>query len=41
MPNDAIPPCQCTFLRNRASDPESNIRYDPQLNEYHIVGPIP
>jgi hypothetical protein len=38
MPNDTIPPCQCTFLRNRASDPESNIRYDPRLNEYHIVG---
>ncbi len=38
MPNDAIPPCQCTFLRHLASDPESNIRYDPRLNEYHIVG---
>jgi hypothetical protein len=40
MPNDALPLCQCPFLRHLAADPDVPIQYDPRLNEYHIVGTL-
>lgn len=40
MPNDALPLCQCPFLRHQAANPDVPIQYDPRLNEYHIVGTL-
>jgi hypothetical protein len=37
MPNDQIAPCNCGWLERQANHPDSPIRFDPQLNEYHII----
>ncbi len=37
MPNKRIAPCKCGFLENHAGDPDSPIRFDAQMNEYHFV----
>lgn len=34
-------PCACSYLERGASDPNSPIRYDPELNEYNIIFSIP
>lgn len=30
-------PCSCKFLGDSAADPNTPIRYDPELNEYSII----
>ena len=30
-------PCSCKYLENSAADPNTPIRYDPELNEYNFV----
>ena len=30
-------PCRCGFLERHANSPDSPIRFDPELNEYHFV----
>jgi hypothetical protein len=37
MPNNRIAPCKCGFLELHANHPDSPIRFDPKLNEYHII----
>ena len=37
MPNDQIEPCKCGFLESSSKRPDSPIRFDPKLNEYHFV----
>ena len=37
MPNNRIAPCKCGFLEKRANHPDSPIRFDTNLNEYHFI----
>lgn len=37
MPNNRITPCKCGFLEQHANEPDSPIRFDPKLNEYHFI----
>lgn len=37
MSNDQIAPCKCEFLKQQANHPDSPIRFDPELNEYHFI----
>ena len=37
MPNNRLVPCKCGFLERNAGDPDSPIRFDAQMNEYHFV----
>jgi hypothetical protein len=37
MPNNRITPCKCGFLEREANQPDSPIRFDAKLNEYHFV----
>src|SRR6266545_3043282 len=37
MPNNQIAPCQCESLEREANHPDSPIRFDPKLNEYHFI----
>jgi hypothetical protein len=37
MPNNRIAPCKCGFLEREANHPDSPIRFDPELNEYHFI----
>ena len=39
MPNNRIAPCKCGWLENSAGDPDSPVRFDPEMNEYHCVYP--
>lgn len=37
MPNNRIAPCKCGFLEREANHPDSPIRFDAKLNEYHFI----
>lgn len=37
MPNNRIAPCKCGFLERQANHPDSPIRFDAKLNEYHFI----
>lgn len=37
MPNNRIAPCKCGFLERQANHPDSPIRFDSELNEYHFI----
>jgi hypothetical protein len=37
MPNNRIAPCKCGYLERHANHPNSPIRFDPKLNEYHFI----
>src|ERR1041385_958088 len=37
MPNNRIRPCKCGYLERQSNHPDSPIRFDPELNEYHFV----
>jgi len=37
MPNNRIAPCKCGFLEKQANHPDSPIRFDAKLNEYHFI----
>jgi hypothetical protein len=37
MPNPETTQCKCGFLEREADHPDSPIRFDARLNEYHIV----
>ena len=37
MPNNLIAPCECGFLEREANHPDSPIRFDSKLNEYHFI----
>ena len=37
MPNNRIARCKCGFLEGWANRPDSPIRFDPELNEYHFI----
>lgn len=37
MPNNRIAPCKCGFLETQANHPDSPIRFDPELKEYHFI----
>jgi hypothetical protein len=37
MPNNQLAPCQCGFLEGEANHPDSPIRFDAKLNEYHFI----
>ena len=34
-------PCTCGYLEGSAADANTPVRFDPDLNEYHIVYPVP
>ena len=40
MPNDNIQPCECGYLDREASDPDSPIQFDRELNEYYFAHQI-
>src|SRR5579864_1821424 len=37
MPNKRIAPCKCGFLERQANHPDSPVRFDAKLNEYHFI----
>ncbi len=37
MPNNRIAPCKCGFLERNADHPDSPIRFDAHMNEYHFI----
>ena len=37
MPNNRIAPCKCGYLQRQANHPDSPIRFDAELNEYHFT----
>ncbi len=37
MPNNRIAPCKCGYLESQANHPDSPVRFDPELNEYHFI----
>jgi hypothetical protein len=37
MPNNRIAPCKCGYLDRQANHPDSPIRFDAELNEYHFI----
>jgi hypothetical protein len=37
MPNKRIALCKCGYLEDQAGDPDSPIRFDPEMNEYQFV----
>jgi hypothetical protein len=37
MPNNRIAACKCGFLERQANHPDSPIRFDSKLNEYHFI----
>src|SRR5262245_45085220 len=37
MPNARTARCKCGFLESQANHPDSPIRFDPGLNEYHFI----
>jgi hypothetical protein len=39
VPNNKIARCKCGFLERHAGEPDSPIRFDAQMNEYHFVYP--
>ena len=39
MPNNRIAQCKCGFLEQQANHPDSPIRFDSKLNEYHFIHP--
>lgn len=34
-------PCDCGYLERSAADANTPVRYDPELNEYHIIYALP
>ncbi len=37
MSNKRIGPCKCGFLERNADHPDSPIRFDAEMNEYHFI----
>jgi hypothetical protein len=37
MPDENAEPCGCRWLEREASEPESYVKFDAVLNEYHIL----